>query len=63
MAGDFEKERFLKEFGRDYGYPNAPQNIDEIRATHFKRLSKWFEFSALFCFLILIFEMILVLDY
>lgn len=39
MAGDFEKERFLKEFGRDYGYPNAPQNIDEIRATHFKRLS------------------------
>ncbi|KAH6768695.1 molybdenum cofactor sulfurase [Perilla frutescens var. frutescens] len=39
MAGDPDKERFLKEFGRDYGYPNAPQNIDEIRATDFKRLN------------------------
>lgn len=38
MAGDSEKDRFLKEFGRDYGYPNAPKNIDEIRATEFKRL-------------------------
>lgn len=38
MAADFEKDRFLKEFGRDYGYPNAPKYIDEIRATEFKRL-------------------------
>ncbi|XP_072962206.1 molybdenum cofactor sulfurase isoform X2 [Typha angustifolia] len=32
------KEEFLKHFGEDYGYPNAPKNIDEIRATEFKRL-------------------------
>lgn len=32
------KEEFLKEFGEDYGYPNAPKNIDEIRASEFKRL-------------------------
>lgn len=36
---DFEKEQFLKEFGDDYGYPNAPKNIDHIRATEFKRLN------------------------
>ncbi|KAJ4975209.1 hypothetical protein NE237_000315 [Protea cynaroides] len=35
---DREKEEFLKEFGEDYGYPNAPKNIDEIRASEFKRL-------------------------
>lgn len=34
-----EKEQFLKEYGSDYGYPNSPKNIDEIRATEFKRLS------------------------
>ncbi|KAI3456698.1 hypothetical protein Pfo_013361 [Paulownia fortunei] len=39
MAADPDKERFLKEFGQDYGYPNAPKNIDEIRATEFKRLN------------------------
>ncbi|KAK4439592.1 Molybdenum cofactor sulfurase [Sesamum alatum] len=39
MATDPEKERFLKEFGQDYGYPNAPKNVDEIRATEFKRLN------------------------
>ncbi|CAM8877089.1 unnamed protein product [Rhodiola kirilowii] len=38
MAGDSSKEQFLKEFGDDYGYPNAPKNIDQIRATEFKRL-------------------------
>ncbi|KAL1556065.1 Molybdenum cofactor sulfurase [Salvia divinorum] len=38
MDDEFDKERFLKEFGRDYGYPNAPHNIDEIRANDFKRL-------------------------
>lgn len=32
------KEEFLKEFGEYYGYPNAPKNIDEIRASEFKRL-------------------------
>lgn len=39
MTADPEKERFLKEFGHDYGYPNAPKNIDQIRATEFKRLN------------------------
>ncbi|XP_059661845.1 molybdenum cofactor sulfurase isoform X2 [Cornus florida] len=38
MNTESERERFLKEFGDDYGYPNAPKNIDEIRATEFKRL-------------------------
>ncbi|XP_073116611.1 molybdenum cofactor sulfurase isoform X3 [Elaeis guineensis] len=32
------KEEFLRRFGEDYGYPNAPKNIDEIRASEFKRL-------------------------
>ncbi|CAA0815509.1 Molybdenum cofactor sulfurase [Striga hermonthica] len=36
---DLEKERFLQEFGEDYGYPNAPKTVDEIRATEFKRLN------------------------
>ncbi|XP_010272263.1 PREDICTED: molybdenum cofactor sulfurase isoform X2 [Nelumbo nucifera] len=35
---DTQKEEFLKEFGQDYGYPNAPKNIDDIRASEFKRL-------------------------
>nr|GLL38252.1 molybdenum cofactor sulfurase [Ipomoea trifida] len=38
MAVCSEKEDFLEEFGQDYGYPNAPRNIDQIRATEFKRL-------------------------
>ncbi|KAJ8532657.1 hypothetical protein K7X08_012580 [Anisodus acutangulus] len=38
MNIESEKEQFLKEFGSDYGYPNAPIHIDEIRATQFKRL-------------------------
>lgn len=38
MNSDAEKEQFLKEFGDNYGYPNSPKNIDEIRATEFKRL-------------------------
>ncbi|KAL2495750.1 Molybdenum cofactor sulfurase [Forsythia ovata] len=38
MAIDPEKERFLRELGEDYGYPNSPKNIDELRATEFKRL-------------------------
>lgn len=33
-----EKEEFMAQFGEGYGYPNAPKNIDEIRATEFKRL-------------------------
>ena len=36
---DVAKEEFLREFGRDYGYPGGPKTIDEIRATEFKRLS------------------------
>ncbi|XP_020269187.1 molybdenum cofactor sulfurase isoform X2 [Asparagus officinalis] len=35
---EISKEEFLKQFGDDYGYPNSPKNIDEIRATEFKRL-------------------------
>lgn len=38
MNTDAEKARFLEEFGDDYGYPNAPKDIDEIRATEFNRL-------------------------
>ncbi|XP_073149560.1 molybdenum cofactor sulfurase isoform X2 [Henckelia pumila] len=40
MAADPEKERFLKNFGRDYGYPSAPKNIDDLRANEFKRLKE-----------------------
>ncbi|XP_049413615.1 molybdenum cofactor sulfurase isoform X2 [Solanum stenotomum] len=39
MNTESEKDQFLKEFGSDYGYANAPKNIDEIRATEFKRLN------------------------
>ncbi|KAK9153319.1 hypothetical protein Sjap_000799 [Stephania japonica] len=35
---DIEKQKFLSEFAQDYGYPNAPKNIDQIRASEFKRL-------------------------
>ncbi|GFZ05772.1 molybdenum cofactor sulfurase [Actinidia rufa] len=38
MDSNSHKEQFLKDFGDDYGYPNAPKNIDEIRASEFKRL-------------------------
>ncbi|KAG1331886.1 hypothetical protein COCNU_02G018540 [Cocos nucifera] len=31
-------EEFLRRFGEDYGYPNAPKNVEEIRASEFKRL-------------------------
>lgn len=36
--GDAAKEQFLRDFGENYGYPNAPKSIDQIRATEFKRL-------------------------
>ncbi|KAL7130624.1 hypothetical protein ABFS83_13G147100 [Erythranthe nasuta] len=39
MSINPEKERFLKEFGPGYGYPNSPNNVDHIRATQFKRLN------------------------
>lgn len=46
MAVCSVKEDFLEEFGQDYGYPNAPRNIDQIRATEFKRLDgQYFLFS------------------
>ncbi|XP_068654808.1 molybdenum cofactor sulfurase isoform X2 [Aristolochia californica] len=32
------KDEFVKEFAQDYGYPNAPKNIDEIRNSEFRRL-------------------------
>nr|CAB3468709.1 unnamed protein product [Digitaria exilis] len=32
------KEEFLEQFGGDYGYPDAPQGIDDLRAADFKRL-------------------------
>ncbi|KAI4363608.1 hypothetical protein MLD38_019803 [Melastoma candidum] len=35
---DKDKEQFLKEFGADYGYPDGPKSVDDIRATEFKRL-------------------------
>ncbi|XP_051124906.1 molybdenum cofactor sulfurase isoform X2 [Andrographis paniculata] len=38
MNSDPEKDKFLKEFGQDYGYPNGFKSIDQIRATEFKRL-------------------------
>ncbi|PWZ07878.1 Molybdenum cofactor sulfurase [Zea mays] len=35
---DQSKAEFLKQFGGDYGYPDAPRGIDELRAAEFKRL-------------------------
>ncbi|PKA57150.1 Molybdenum cofactor sulfurase [Apostasia shenzhenica] len=32
------KEEFLRQFGNDYDYRDAPKNIDNIRSTEFKRL-------------------------
>ncbi|KAL5199302.1 hypothetical protein ABZP36_020505 [Zizania latifolia] len=34
------REEFLKQFGGDYGYPDAPKGVDEMRATDFKRLEE-----------------------
>lgn len=39
---EMDKEQFLEEFGKDYGYPDGPKSIDEIRATGFKRLGNGF---------------------
>lgn len=47
---DSDKEEFLEEFGEDYGYPNGPKTIDEIRATEFKRLD-----GQIFFFFFLVF--------
>lgn len=51
-----DKEEFLKEFGEDYGYPNGPKSIDQIRATEFKRLENghllFLFFSFFFSFLL-----------
>lgn len=33
-----DKDEFLEQFGADYGYPDGPKSVDEIRATEFKRL-------------------------
>jgi hypothetical protein len=35
---DQSKAEFLEQFGGDYGYPDAPRGIDELRAAEFKRL-------------------------
>ncbi|XP_006656363.1 molybdenum cofactor sulfurase [Oryza brachyantha] len=35
---EVSKEEFLRQFGGDYGYPDAPKGVDEMRATEFKRL-------------------------
>ncbi|KAF9678625.1 hypothetical protein SADUNF_Sadunf07G0054000 [Salix dunnii] len=35
-----DKAEFLNEFGSEYGYPNGPKSIDEIRATEFNRLDQ-----------------------
>lgn len=37
---DAHKQQFLNEFGEYYGYnKSGPNNIDQIRATQFKRLN------------------------
>jgi molybdenum cofactor sulfurtransferase len=36
--GEREMEQNKAQFGADYGYPDAPGGIDEMRATEFKRL-------------------------
>jgi hypothetical protein len=38
MEMEQSKAEFLEQFGTDYGYPDAPRGIDEMRATDFKRL-------------------------
>uniref|UniRef100_A0A0D9WT44 Molybdenum cofactor sulfurase n=1 Tax=Leersia perrieri TaxID=77586 RepID=A0A0D9WT44_9ORYZ len=35
---ELSKEEFLEQFGGNYGYPDAPKGIDEMRAADFKRL-------------------------
>ncbi|XP_044962488.1 molybdenum cofactor sulfurase isoform X1 [Hordeum vulgare subsp. vulgare] len=32
------REEFLEQFGADYGYPDAPRGVDQMRAADFKRL-------------------------
>ncbi|XP_048546129.1 molybdenum cofactor sulfurase [Triticum urartu] len=32
------REEFLEQFGGDYGYPDAPRGVDQMRAADFKRL-------------------------
>lgn len=45
------KVAFLKQFGKDYGYPDAPKSIDEIRSSEFKRLEGPNSFTSLDCVL------------
>lgn len=35
---DRSREEFLEQFGGDYGYPDAPRGVDQMRAADFKRL-------------------------
>ncbi|KAK6934806.1 Molybdenum cofactor sulfurase, C-terminal, partial [Dillenia turbinata] len=37
-AKNMDKEEFLAEFAQDYGYPDAPNNIDHLRGSQFNRL-------------------------
>ncbi|KAJ4835539.1 hypothetical protein Tsubulata_028426 [Turnera subulata] len=38
MDNEEDKREFLNQYGLDYGYPNGPKTVDEIRATEFNRL-------------------------
>jgi hypothetical protein len=44
---DQSKEEFLEQFGADYGYPDAPRGVDEMRAADFKRLEGANRFTLL----------------
>jgi hypothetical protein len=44
---DQSKEEFLERFGADYGYPDAPRGVDEMRAAEFKRLEGATRFTVL----------------
>ncbi|KAF7103953.1 hypothetical protein CFC21_104885 [Triticum aestivum] len=35
---DRSREEFLEQFGGDYGYPDAPRGVDQMRAADFQRL-------------------------
>jgi molybdenum cofactor sulfurtransferase len=44
---DQSREEFLERFGADYGYPDAPRGVDEMRAADFKRLEGATRFTVL----------------
>lgn len=44
---DRSREEFLEQFGGDYGYPDAPRGVDQMRAADFKRLQGANPFTVL----------------